>query len=215
MSFACRYWPNGYGLVKFHVDASKTKASGPALRLADCVWDTELAYRHPKSRRLRLVEENGTAHLLAEHRSLSKARRYHIWHGIEEWLPIRQRLIGSLPLMALEMDPLAERKRDYEEALFRLDDRQVKSGKAYLKDVITECLKLAPTDANIEALALFSQVIWWLEYWRKQGCHAHDPLKKHFLEAQTALKSFEYRHQWLTDTPFGVARGLLDETFRR
>ncbi|HEX2859392.1 MAG TPA: hypothetical protein VHP58_04255 [Alphaproteobacteria bacterium] len=215
MAFACRYWrEDGYGLVKFHVDASKVQAGPPALRLADAVWDAALAARHPKSNDLRIAEENGVAHLMDAHRDPAKAKHYHVWEGIEEWLPIRERLLGPLPLLPLEVDTLAHRNRVYEEALFRLDCRHAETGKDYLEEVTLECLKLVPGEAEVQAIDLFSKTVWWLEYWRYDGCKAHDPAKKRYLEAQTALKRFEYGHQWLANTPFGVAREILDDTFR-
>ncbi len=152
------------GLVR----ASSKTAAGPAMRLTDAVWALHVRMRFPNVHAFQVVEENHFWHLQDAHRNTDKAKVYRVWEGIEEILALRNALIGPLPLLGTELPDLNVEtpQRKHQRALFRLQKR-LKSlpfdhtnSQTWLKTAIEKALQVPPSVQLLDALVLFSKLVW-------------------------------------------------------
>lgn len=119
VEFRQQHSRQNYADILFHLRKSQERAGGPALRLAQAVWNYDYRVLFPKDMPLRVVEENSFAHLMQQHRSIAKSHRYHVWDAIEVFAAQRKATFGEAILPVVEEPPLGE-ENPLQHAFYRL-----------------------------------------------------------------------------------------------
>lgn len=109
VEFRQRHSSQNYADILFHLRKSQNRAGGPALRLAQAVWNYDYRVLFPNDGPLKVAEENSFAHLMLRHRSMAKSRNYHVWKAIEMFAAQRKARFGEALLAVVTEPPLAER----------------------------------------------------------------------------------------------------------
>lgn len=210
---------HNYGLpcwpIVRHLENSSMVASGPALRLAQAVWNLHALQRFPHSKPLQIAERQSAGHLHAAHNPRDKAQ-YHVWQGILAFQQLRRQHVPTTeeepPLLKQDLSEADWRLPD---SFFRLQKRWEETGKPYLEHLICQALTINSTSPQVaEAFRLFSETVWRLEKWRSLGCPPCSLERQHYLQAQKAWLRYAHSHPWLLEEAFfGPLQQTLDDSF--
>jgi hypothetical protein len=210
VDFQNHYGQNNDNRIVFHLKKSSALAAGPALRLANAVWDLEYRLRFPKRKKLIVQEEDSFAHLRSAHKDVEKAKRYHVWQAIELFVDIRMQAIPEQPLAVLQPPRFEARDDTLKKALFCLDYWASPSNAApYVRQTLVDFVTLPPHMAP-HMLAV-AKAMWELESWRSNSRESER--FKRFLKAYNQMLNHIYKNQWLWETKVGDAANLLQAEY--
>lgn len=166
--------------ISGEVNASRNTAAGPAMRLLEAMWALNVRLRFPNVRAFEVWEENATIHLKQQYEDHEKARRHHIWKGVEIYLELRKEVLGPLPLIGVAPPDLQVETPvlQHQMALFRLHKRLSTTSPEHSKDEawLQKALELAvlvpPTPQLLPTLKLLTQLVWFTyPKWDGQNYH--------------------------------------------
>lgn len=186
-----------YHAITSRIFNSQDIAGGPALRLANAIWDFEYALKFPRSKVFRLREEASFSRLVEEHRNTPAARRYHVWNAMEMFIPMREQALGTAPLSVLQKEDLCLLERqDLVRAFWLLHEVQ---DKEYVAQVIKLLLTIDPRDIEtVRRIKIIARAI-----------HAFEQRKDDWKHRLSAMKSL-LRQQWVRQSHIGDAISIFE-----
>lgn len=196
IDFTNRHSTQNYDPLVLALRQSSLTPAGPALVLAEAVWDLETHLRHPKNTHLATQEEQSYAHLMT-HADIEKAQHYPVWYAMEAFLKLRKPLVqeDTLPLYSH-----TERNEAVAKAFFQLDYVATHLRHDYANHIICCLLALDPIQVE-HGICLLADAIWQLEKARKNPTE----WRQSYFQAQTNLWHHYHRHPWLQETPMKQA----------
>ncbi len=211
VNYINRFASGNYDEIATLLHRSQSRAGGPALRLAQALWNFHYRVMYPQDHKWEIEEENTFAHLANRHMKESKSH-YRVFRAMEIFKDMRLRTFPDFLLPTIEQEPvstphpLRRALRHFDETVLGAEKRVRQQHQ--LKAVMVELGNANPSDeaifmATIAAAHAFA-------YWRIDTTSS-----EHFAAFQKATNhALELRHRNATylghhNPRLGSAIGIL------
>lgn len=157
-----------YDTIATHLRRSQVKAGGPALRLAQAVWDFHYRTLYPEDPKRIVEEQNSFAHL-RDHHMVNLKKQYHVWQAMHDFAKLREYHYEDSVLNLIAQPPL-ETPHPLRAAMRHLDEKAHRSQRVSHHPLFRQVLQAIslsnPTDESfllhtVETAELFAD--WRLD----------------------------------------------------